>query len=106
MRGARRSQTRAVIAFVAVVGSVGAAFGACTSYQRENGEGCIKDIDCLSGYCVAQVCGNPNPTLIGSSYGEAGTASGGEDSGNTGTPDTGGGADTATPTGGDSAADA
>lgn len=105
MRGARRLQTRAVIAFVATVASVGAAVGACTSYLRSNGEECIKDLDCLSGYCLAQVCGTPGPILNGSSYGDGGTSSG-EDSGSTGTPETGTGADTSTPTGGDSAADA
>jgi hypothetical protein len=68
MSDARRSQTRAIIAFVAVVTTIGAAFGACTSYARANGEECLKNVDCLSGYCIAQTCGNPAPVLAGSGY--------------------------------------
>jgi hypothetical protein len=75
MRGARRLPTRAIIAFIAVVASISAASGACTNYQRADGEECIKNVDCLSGFCLAQVCGQPNPTLSGSTYEEAGTIS-------------------------------
>jgi hypothetical protein len=71
MSDARRSQSRAMLAFVAVVASLGAAFGACTSYSRANGEECLKDVDCLSGFCLAQKCENPQPILVGPSYGPA-----------------------------------
>ncbi len=73
MSDARRSRTRAIIAFVAVIASIGAAFGACTNYTRADGQSCIKDVDCLSGSCIAQVCGTPplKPS-VGNSYGEAG----------------------------------
>jgi hypothetical protein len=73
MSDARRSHTRAIIAFVAIVGSIGAAFGACTSYQRANGEDCLKDNDCLSGYCLAQYCGLPPPSLDTSNYEDGST---------------------------------
>ena len=69
MSDARRSQSRAIFAVVAVAISVGAGFAACTSYQRANGEACLKDIDCISGYCLAQKCDNPAPSLAGTSYG-------------------------------------
>jgi len=86
MKDARRSQTRAAIAFVSILAAIGAGFGACTSYQRPNGENCLKDADCLTGYCLAQVCSTPPPTLNGSSY-EDGSAS--EDTGSGAAPDTG-----------------
>jgi hypothetical protein len=95
MSDARRSRSRAVIAFVAVVASIGAAFGACTSYERANGEACIKDIDCLSGSCVAQVCGNSPPPLSGSSYDDGGSV--GVDSGTPVEASSTQGTDSATP---------
>jgi hypothetical protein len=89
MSDARRSQTRAVLAFVAVVASLGAAFGACTSYSRANGEECLKDVDCLSGYCLAQKCDNPQPVLSGPSYGTPPAADAGAAADtSTNTPDT------------------
>ncbi|MGO8996141.1 MAG: hypothetical protein ACLQVI_22750 [Polyangiaceae bacterium] len=103
MKDARRLQTRAAIAFVAIVAAIGAGFGACTSYQRPNGENCLKDADCLTNYCVAQVCSNPPNTLNGSSY-EDGSVS--EDSGGGGSPDTGTAAtDSASPSKPDSSGD-
>src|SRR5271170_7132148 len=98
MSDARRSQTRAAIAFVAVVLAIGASFGACTSYDRQNGEECLKDVDCLSNYCLAQACASPPPVLIGSSYEEAGASGdsgGGSVDSGSGAPDTGTSSDSA-----------
>jgi hypothetical protein len=107
MSDARRSQTRAVTAFVAIVLAVGATFAACTSYQRQNGEDCIKDVDCLSNYCLTQVCSAPPPLLVGPAY-EGGasedTGTGGVDS-SPGAPDTGSAVDSGSDSGGDSSAD-
>lgn len=105
MSDARRSQSRAVIAFVAVVTALGAAFAACTSYQRANGEDCLKDVDCISGFCVAQTCATPPTSLNGSSYGDGSANAPGADAGQesgASTPDSAPAADSA---GGDSASD-
>jgi hypothetical protein len=107
MSDARRSQTRAVTAFVAIVLAIGAAFAACTSYQRQNGEDCIKDVDCLSNYCLAQVCAPPPPLLVGGAY-DGGvsedTGTGGVDS-SPGAPDTATAVDSGSDSSGDSSAD-
>ena len=110
MSDARRSQTRAVTAFVAILLAVGATFAACTSYQRQNGEECIKNVDCLSNYCLSQACSPPPPILVGSAYEEAGQSQdsgSGVDSGS-GAPDTGTSSDSAgsnADSSGDSSAD-
>jgi hypothetical protein len=109
MSDARRSQTRAAIAFVAIVLAIGASFGACTDYQRQNGEECLKGTDCVSNYCLAQACASPPPILIGSSYEEAGQSedSGGGVESGSGAPDTGTSSDSASKadSSGDSSAD-
>jgi hypothetical protein len=96
MSDVRRSRQRAILAVIAVLSLFGAAVGACTNYQRSNGEGCLKDVDCLTNYCVAQVCATPPTPVDGSAYGEAG-----EDAGTPGKGDAAPPGDTGTP--GDSA---
>jgi hypothetical protein len=109
MSDARRSQTRARVAFVAIVVATGAAFGACTNYDRQNGEGCLKDSDCVSNYCLEQTCAAPPPILVGS-YEDAGTSQdSGSSTADTGgsAPDSGGSSDSSasTDSSGDSSAD-
>jgi hypothetical protein len=102
MRGARRSQLPAFLVFAAVASVASLLALACTNYQRANGDACLKDVDCLTGYCQAQVCATPPAGLNGSSYVEAGlipsedagsssvdAGSGDADSGDTGTTSTG-----------------
>jgi hypothetical protein len=72
MSDARRWHFRATLTSVALVACCAAAFGACTSYQRSNGSACIKDVDCLTGYCQAQVCASLPETLNGNSYEDGG----------------------------------
>jgi hypothetical protein len=74
MSDARRRHLRAFVVSILAVTAVGAVIGACTNYQRANGEGCLKDIDCTSGYCQAQVCATPLVFIDGSPYGEASTS--------------------------------
>jgi hypothetical protein len=107
MSDARRSQPRAVMTFAAVLLALGATFGACTSYQRANGEQCLKDVDCVSGYCIAQVCGSPNPALNGSSYGDGGNSgsTGNDGGGSMTSDDTGASSTPEAGTGSDASAD-
>ena len=56
-----RSNVRAASAFMLIVASLGAAFGACTQYKSANGESCLKDEDCLAGSCIAGYCALPTP---------------------------------------------
>ncbi len=93
MSDVRRSCLRAILVSIAVVSLAGAAVSACTNYQRPNGEDCLKDIDCLTNYCLAQVCASPPSSLVASPYSE-----GGEDGG---TPEAAPPVDTGSP--GDSA---
>jgi hypothetical protein len=51
-----RPSFRAASAFVLIVAGLGAAFGACTQYKSANGEGCLKDEDCLAGSCISGTC--------------------------------------------------
>jgi hypothetical protein len=37
--------------------------GACAETQLGVGEECLKDTDCLSGVCAAQLCTNPGTTF-------------------------------------------
>jgi hypothetical protein len=80
------ARPRAIVTSLALVACLGAAFGACTSYQSANGENCLKNADCLTNYCQAQVCASPPAPLNGSSYEEGGVSE-----------DTGTAADTSTP---------
>ena len=103
----RPTHPRAVWAFVAVVLCIGASFGACTSYKRENGESCLKDDDCLSGLCVSTYCGNPSAPLPNPTYPASDGAAqptGTQDSG--GTPSTDSGGPSADSSSGDATADA
>ena len=105
----RPTHPRAVWAFVAVVLCLGASFGACTSYKRENGENCLKDDDCISGLCISTYCGNPSTPLPGPYPASDGASStqptGNQDSGNT-TPSTDSGGSAAdSSSGGDATAD-
>jgi hypothetical protein len=93
MSDARRSRGRTLSTFVAILACIGATIGACTVYHP-NGESCLKDSDCLSGVCTDQVCGSPNPTLVGTMYpndggGEADGGSSGDDAGTTTPADSG-----------------
>jgi hypothetical protein len=73
MSDARRWHLRAFVFSIFAVTVVGAVVAACTNYQRTNGEGCLKDIDCLTGYCQSQVCATPPTYIDGSPYSEAST---------------------------------
>ncbi len=106
-----RSKARSVTIAAVVVAAVAVA-AACSLASRANGEACIKDQDCLSGFCVQAVCQAAPPLLDaevnGDGYGAPMESSTGEgstgDSGTTGT-DTGTTmADTGTSSGGDSSA--
>ncbi len=79
-----RSNVRAASAFVLIVASLGAAFGACTQYKSYNGQECLKDDECLAGSCVAGLCEQPPPLLTGPLP-------------DSGTPDTGPATDSALP---------
>jgi hypothetical protein len=61
----KRSNVRAASAFVLIVASLGAAFGACTQYKSYAGQECLKDDECLAGACVAGVCVQPPPLIVG-----------------------------------------
>jgi hypothetical protein len=104
-----RSQARSIAFAVIAVTSVAIA-AACSLSSRANGEACIKDQDCLSGFCVQNACQAAPPLLdaevngdgyggpVDSSVSEGSTESGtGMDTGTTA-------ADTGSSSGGDSSA--
>jgi hypothetical protein len=41
--------------------------GACAETEVGFGEECLKDTDCLSGVCAAQLCADPGTTLTDAS---------------------------------------
>jgi hypothetical protein len=57
-----RSKVRSITFAVVAVASVAIA-AACSLSSRANGEACIKDSDCLSGFCVQATC-EPAPPLL------------------------------------------
>jgi hypothetical protein len=65
----RKTQGNAVGAFGAfgAFGALGVAsglaFGACAEQRHAAGDECLKDVDCISGVCVAQTCGELGPTF-------------------------------------------
>jgi hypothetical protein len=107
-----RSKARSVTLAAVVVAAVAVA-AACSLSSRAVGEACIKDQDCLSGFCVQSQCQAAPPLLDaevdGDGYGGAMDSSTGEGStGDSGTTaaDTGTTmADTGSPSGDSSAAE-
>ncbi len=91
-----RGKARFVTFLVALVTGVAVAV-ACAPSQRANGEGCLKDSDCLSGTCVGGYCA-PAPTLLDAEVnGDGGTADSTAADGTTG--DTGSAPEAASPEG-------
>lgn len=58
-----RSPARAGGRCAAVLACLGAIVLGCIDDRFENGEACLKDQDCRSGFCLAQLCSSPLPSL-------------------------------------------
>jgi hypothetical protein len=59
----RARRARVLARALAVLLALATAAVACAEQRHAAGEECLKDVDCLSGICVSQRCGEPGATF-------------------------------------------